>query len=640
MAPRRALGPALLALLATAVLCAGGTSAQASGWTRLADTAPRWANAHNHVGNAGDANQLVFSVWLDWSHQSDLDALLAAQQNPASPQYGQWLTPQDFRSRFAPSPTDVSTVQSWLHSQGFSIVDVPQNRLFVTASGTVAQVEKTFGVDEMVYSVDGHDIIGPNADPELPDGIAASVSAITGLDGAMALATPQHSSAPPPPPIGRSVGPCSQYWAQLTTHAFTNPFEPGQALPWITCGYTPQQIDSAYGIGTLHRFGLTGRGQTIAITGAFFSPTIRTDVDAFSRHYGLPHNHGWLREVVAPGTTRYPKDPSETQSWYIEQSLDVEWAHAVAPEARVVYVGAANDSRGLDQALNYAVDNHVANVISNSWGMPESFAAPGEVNALTQVFEQADAEGIGVYFASGDYGDNLDATGTLSAGFPDDSPLVTSVGGTSLGVGRFGQREFETGWGSTDLVWKPKKKIWNGPTPGEFIGGAGGGASHLFAQPGYQAGVVPSQDAIWHGSARRAEPDIAMDADPDTGVIFSQSYSLPNGRTQEVDSWIGGTSVATPMVAGLAVLADQFRRHPVGFLNPRLYKLAGGSALNDILPSSGSLAVLRNSPTSDGGFTTHLRGLDHDSSLKTAFGWDPVTGMGTPQAVQFVLALR
>ena len=93
MAPRRALGPALLALVATAVLCAGGTSAQASGWTRLADTAPQWANAHNHVGNAGDANQLVFSVWLDWSHQSDLDALLAAQQNPASPQYGQWLTP-------------------------------------------------------------------------------------------------------------------------------------------------------------------------------------------------------------------------------------------------------------------------------------------------------------------------------------------------------------------------------------------------------------------------------------------------------------------------------------------------------------------------------------------------------------------
>ena len=640
MAPGFALRIPLLALAATAVLFAGGTSAQASGWKRLADTAPSWANPHNHVGRAGQSNQLVFSVWLNWSNQTDLDALLAAQQDPTSPEYGQWLTPQEFRSRFAPAQSDVSAVQSWLHTQGFSIVDVPQNHLFVTASGSVAQVEQTFGVDELVYSVDGHNIIGPDANPALPDGIAGRVSAITGLDGAMALATPQHSGEPPPPPIGHSVGPCSRYWGQQSSFDFPNPFALGQPLPWVTCGYTPQQIDSAYGIDVLHRFGLTGRGQTIAITGAFFSPTIHQDVDTFSRHYGLPRNHGWLREVVAPGTTRYPKDVSETQSWYIEQSLDIEWAHAIAPDARVVYVGAANDSRGLDQALNYAVDNHVANVISNSWGMPESFAAPGEVNALTQVFEQADAEGIGVYFASGDYGDNLDATGEISGGFPDSSPLVTSVGGTALAVDRFGRRQFETGWGSTDLLWKPKKHIWNGPVPGEFIGGAGGGVSHLFAQPAYQKGVVPSKDAMWHGSAHRAEPDIAMDADPDTGVIFSQSYSLPNGHTQEVDSWIGGTSVATPMVAGLATLADQFRRRPIGFLNPHLYRLAGSDALKDIVPSSGKLAVLRNSPTDDGGFTTHLRGLDHDSSLRTAFGWDPVTGLGSPRAVQFVLALR
>src|SRR5690242_10554408 len=106
MAPGLALRGPLLALAAVAALCAGGTRAQGSGWTRAADTAPGWAKSHTHVGGAGDANRLVFSVWLNWSHQGDLDALLAAQQDPSSPQYGKWLTPQQFRSQFAPAQSD------------------------------------------------------------------------------------------------------------------------------------------------------------------------------------------------------------------------------------------------------------------------------------------------------------------------------------------------------------------------------------------------------------------------------------------------------------------------------------------------------------------------------------------------------
>ena len=198
-------------------------------------------------------------------------------------------------------------------------------------------------------------------------------------------------------------------------------------------------------------------------------------------------------------------------------------------------------------------------MISNSWGMPESFAAPGEVNALTQVFEQADAEGIGVYFASGDYGDNLDATGALSAGFPDSSPLVTSVGGTSLGVGRFGQREFETGWGSTDLRLEDRRRrSGTAPLPVSSSAARAAASATCSRSRATRPASCPARMRSGTASPRRAEPDIAMDADPDTGVIFSQSYSLPNGGTQEVDSWIGGTSVATPMVAGLAALADQF----------------------------------------------------------------------------------
>src|SRR5205823_1610221 len=131
---------------------------------------------------------------------------------------------------------------------------------------------------------------------------------------------------------------------------------PGTPLPWLICGYTPSQIDSAYGIDRLHAAGLAGRGQTIAITGAFDSPTLSDDANSFSHEFGLPRlTHSNYRSIVAPGTRRYPSDPAETQSWYVEQALDVEWAHAVAPDARIVYVGAANDARGLDQAVNEVV---------------------------------------------------------------------------------------------------------------------------------------------------------------------------------------------------------------------------------------------------------------------------------------------
>src|SRR5205823_14966593 len=120
------------------------------------------------------------------------------------------------------------------------------------------------------------------------------------------------------------------------------------------CAYLPEQCASAYGVAGLRRFGRDGRGQTIAITGAFFSPTLLGDANSFSHEFGLPPLGFWnFRQLIAPGTSRYPKDPAETQSWYIEQALDVEWSLAVAPRALIVYVGAVNDSGG----LYYAVDD-------------------------------------------------------------------------------------------------------------------------------------------------------------------------------------------------------------------------------------------------------------------------------------------
>jgi subtilase family serine protease len=608
-------------------------AANAQGKVAVADTQPGWASPSNLAGTDPNADHVVFSVWLGWSRNDDLDRTLADLYDPASPAYHRWLTPAQFHARFSPRSRDVAAVRAWLSSEGFTIVGVPANRLFVTAEGSVGEVEQAFRVAENMYRVDGSVVRAPNQDPVVPAAIAPLVQAVTGLDGAMTLAHP-NVDAPPPPPAGTSVGPCSSYWGERTSSAFTNPYGPGP-LPWLICGYTPSQIDSAYGVDRLHAAGLDGRGQTIAITGAFFSPTIRRDAAHFSHRHDLPRLD--YREIVARGTARFPKDPAETQSWYIEQALDVEWAHALAPRAKIVYVGAANDARGLDLALNEAVDRHVADVISNSWGLPEAFVSHGEIRALNAVFQQAAVQGTGVYFASGDDGDNRAVVGAPSAGFPDSSPWVTSVGGTSLAVGAHGEYLWEAGWGTTSADWNHDH--WQPAAPGRFLYGSGGGASHVFAMPAYQAAAVPPSAATWTGELRRVEPDLAMVADPQTGVTFSQTYVLPSGDRRIIDSWIGGTSLSAPLFSGIMALADQDAGAPHGFINPTLYLMRGTGGLRDVRGGHDSLAVLRNALVA-GHVVTRLRSIERDSSLDTAAGWDPVTGLGSPYAPAFVAALR
>jgi subtilase family serine protease len=154
----------------------------------------------------------------------------------------------------------------------------------------------------------------------------------------------------------------------------------------------------------------------------------------------------------------------------------------------------------------------------------------------------------------------------------------------------------------------------------------------LYAKPSYQNGIVPG--------TQRAEPDVAMVADPQTGVLFTQTFSTPSGGTEQKQSWIGGTSLSAPLMSALATLANQASGQSNGFLNPRLYALAGSGVFNDVTPSGGTLAVLRHRLNPDGTVSTLLRSLDRDSSLRTAPGWDDVTGLGTPRAVQLIDALR
>jgi subtilase family serine protease len=630
---RRLRLPACLTAAVLLVLCtAASAGARGAPPHRLAGTHPGWAVPGRDRGRSPGGDLITFSIWLRWRNQAQLHTLLRGLYDPASAQYHRWLSPRRFEQLFAPDGAQVEEVAGWLRSQGFSVGNVPANRLFVTATGTVAQVDRTFQVTENGYRVGGRTVQGPNTDPAIPAGLTAAVDAITGLDGGMTLAEPLDDGPAPPPPAGRSAPPCSRYWGEKTSAAYANPYHPGQALPWVICGYTPAQIASAYGYGGLHARGEDGHGTTIAITGAYFSPTIWQDANHFAREFRLPPlRPGSFAQVAAPGRVRYPSDPAETQSWYVEQALDVEWAHAAAPGARIVYVGAANDGTGLDQALNYAVDTRVADVVSNSWGAPEAVISPAEAHALNAVFEQGAAEGMSMLFASGDYGDSADLIGVPSPDLPASSPWVTAVGGTSLAIDATGQELWQSAWGTDTTAWDGA--AWAPRAPGEFQFGSGGGYSGYFPEPWYQRGVAADP------AGSRAVPDVALVADPNTGAVFSQTYRWPDGRDQIIDSWIGGTSLATPIMAGIAAMADQDAHGSLGLLNPALYPLAGSPALADVTAGHTDTAELRNEYQPDGSVLTELVSFARDTSLGAAPGWDDATGLGTPWTPDLVQAL-
>ena len=167
---RRLSCPVLIGL--SLVLSGAAQNAHAGGSTTVPDTKPAWATPANSSGEASDSGTVVFSMWLGWRDKPQLDALLAAQQDPSSVEYHRWLSPQQFRSLFAPDQSSVASVSDWLRAQGFALVDVPQNHLFVTASGTVAQVERAFQVNESLYQVSGQTVRAPDANPRIPDDLA------------------------------------------------------------------------------------------------------------------------------------------------------------------------------------------------------------------------------------------------------------------------------------------------------------------------------------------------------------------------------------------------------------------------------------------------------------------------------------
>jgi subtilase family serine protease len=322
----------------------------------------------------------------------------------------------------------------------------------------------------------------------------------------------------------------------------------------------------------------------------------------------------------------------------------------MAPGAHIVYVGAPNNYQDLDAAMNEVVDKHLASIVTNSYGFAGEGLPPGYIKPFNDTLIEAAATGIGVYFSSGDSGDHTGGNPANAAiatpDWPASSPWVTAVGGTSLGVGADNNYIFETGWetGRTPLV----NGAWTPAPPGSYTSGGGGGTSRLFAQPAYQAGVVPDSIATVNGArpARmRAVPDVSAFGDPNTGYLVGQTQTFPDGSVKYSEYRLGGTSLSSPIYAGLMALDQHNAVHTFGFANPTLYATAGSAANHDVVQPADPIGVARddyvNTVDPSDGYIVSFRTLGFDAGLTIHArpGYDDVTGIGSPNGTAWLDAL-
>jgi subtilase family serine protease len=639
-----------VAVAAVAAFAVTGT-AQAATRHDLTGSVPAWANAAALQGAAPSTDQVDFRVYLGWQNADEATALATAVSTPGSASYRQFLTPQQFRARFAPSQADLSAVQKWLRDAGFTVGYTPQNGHYVAAEGSVAQAQAAFGTTIGLYTDGDLTLHAPETTLSVPASLSA-VTDVVGLDDSAALVT--HSA--PPSPAFVNAPPCSAYWGEKTTT--TTATLDGTTLPagwpYAPCGTIPAQLRSAYGVDSAIASGNDGSGQTVAIIDAYASPTIAKDVNTYSSRHGLPTmNGGQFQQIAAPGTYNRPESGArnpkkvvqDPQGWYGEETLDVEAVHSMAPGANIVYVGAPNNYQDLDAALNHVVDQHLASIVTNSYGWNTEDLPFGRIKPVEDTLVEAALTGIGVYFSSGDNGDETGGNSAISPtpDWPASSPLVTAVGGTSLGVGQDGKYLFETGWETGKSVLH--SGAWSPAYPGNYLYGSGGGTSRLFAQPAYQVGVVPPAMATRNGGApARVVPDIAALGDPTTGMLVGQTQTFPDGSVAYGEYRIGGTSLSSPLMAGFMALVQQRAGHDIGFANPLIYAHAGSAAFHDVTASSGVGAVRAdyiNGVDASNGYKYSLRSLGFDSKLTihTGPGYDDVTGVGTPNGAAFLAAL-
>ena len=410
----------------------------------------------------------------------------------------------------------------------------------------------------------------------------------------------------------------------------SQPLTPAQCEAAFTAPcYEPGQLQTAYNEQPLFSSGITGAGQTIVIVDSFGSPTIQADLATFDAEFNLPAPPSFkIIQPAGPVPAWDPTGAAGNLGWGVETTLDVEWAHSMAPGASILLVetpvAETEGTVGFPQivkAENYVINHHLGQVISQSFGATEgTFPSPASLLALRSAYFNALRHHVTVLASTGDTGatNYSNAAGTMlythpAVGWPASDPLVTAVGGTQLALLADGSRT------QADRVWDDSTNYaLNDATtgsPGPAALATGGGKSAVFARPSYQdsvAGVTGAQRGI---------PDISMSAACSGPVDIYLSFpGIPAGWTA-----VCGTSEASPLFAGVVAMADQVAGHSLGLINPALYALSAAQApgLVDVTKGNNTVSFLQP-------LLVIVQGYHAGP------GYDLASGVGTVDAAYFV----
>ena len=639
---------ALSALPVAAAASAAGTTTAAGvqagpAATPLPGSAIPFTSTAQVIGTAPAARRLSIQVWLR-PRLPAAQRFAAAVSTPGRPGFGHFLSPDAYTARFGASRGAARAVGAWLRSAGFTGVHADAQRDYVRATASTAAIETALRVRLRLYRPAGSVTAGRYALRAnsravfVPSSLASSVLGVTGLDNAAPLVPLIRAGGAAARTASKA--PCSRYYGQH--HATGLPAQFGvTSFPTDVCGYTAGQLRSAYGATDR----AAGRGQRIALVELGLSRDMFLTLHDYARAGQLP----------APSRARYAQrslgrgnacgDPFDG-----EEQIDVEASYAMAPAASQLVIGGDSCNEGdfgqqglidADLAILDGTGHRpLASVVSNSWATGGESQAAGLTSIEHAVLVRAAAEGVGMYFSSGD-GSGVEE--------PSSDPFAIAVGGTSLGIGASGHRLFETGWSSGISVVQHGRWVLQGEN-----GASGGGPSLLWRQPAGQRRVVPPALARagagdQHGGLVRSVPDLSADADPFTGMATGL-LSFPAGQPPAYSQTdFGGTSLAAPLVAGMVTAAQQGQPRPFGFLSPVIYRLAGTRAFTDALPLSS------HSPVADRGvfcgvpdcpFQALVTSDDQSTGLfgytgqVTLRGYDNMTGLGTPDGPAFIRALR
>ncbi len=626
--------------------------------------APALQRTAANLGQQQPTAPISGTVWLQLHNKAALDAAVKAMYTPGSPTYQKFADASALK-QFAPTEAEMASVKKELAAHKLAVVSTDPNNLSIQIKGLTSDFEAAFNTTVSQYRMkSGETVSAVTATPALGNGAAGLVRAVSGISGSVMHPYNVHPVNPDTgkssgyTPLKASAAPDGAFvssqclYAPNTVTITTNGGLPAASYQGLiyganpknttlgtrpTCGYSPQDVYRLYGLNSIYGQGYTGKGQTVAIVDAYGSPTIQADLAAFNSIYHLPP------ATAANFQTYNPTPLTKTDAGFAEETtLDVEWTHAIAPDANIALVVAAtNSDSDLQGAVLYVIENHLANIISNSYGQSEYFSDVQSITSWDEICELGAFEGVSVNFSSGDSGDLFAAEGVTDVSLPASSPYATAVGGTSVAFSPADGSTVQIGWGTNITRLSTPTAVSDPPVALGFLFGAGGGVSQAFKLPSYQASL--------HQSGR-VLPDVSAIADPYTGVeiIFT-------GTTGQGYGVIGGTSLASPVFSAEWALLQQRFGFALGQAAPLVAQYANTPAITDIVPptpqfnvqgavldskgltnySADALGAPENSNTYLGALYHGTSGSYYDltfgtdSALAVTQGYDQVTGWGS-----------